>query len=210
MNTYRLAILWAFFLAACNHVVGAAPEQACISEGENAWIKIQHAKSASFKIPGRSDICSGGFELIEETGKPTTYMLAAPIELGLRAQRQVFRLDHASGGSTLIGELPASAQSSSHLHFIDAFQQGGSVFQDRYSIDSLGVNRDPTTLELVFDGKVCTNSRGDVYQLELSDRKDCGKLVEATRSKPLCLSHSNGATLVLPLTDCRDLKAIVE
>lgn len=189
---------------------GSPIETTCIQADADALVEIKKWSASPFRILGRADVCIKGFELIEEPQASMTYLLAAPLELGLRTRRQVFRLNHNSGESTLIGELPASAESTGGLTFIDSFQQGGSIFQDSYVMDASGVKRNPTSFELIFEGAVCVRSNNAACRPEMSTCRDCMSLKKATRLKPLCLKHSGGISSVLPLSSCQDLVVYVD
>lgn len=192
----------------CVHIFANPLETACTQADGDAWIETGNSLASPFRVAGRADICATGFELFEDPETSATYLFAAPLELGLRARRQVFRLDYGSGRSTLIGELPASAESTGSLAFVDLFQQGGSIFQDRYTVASSGVLRDPTSFELVFEGVVCIKSNS-TCRPNISSCTDC-KSIKATRLVPICLKHLGGTSLVLHSNACRDLMVLVE
>lgn len=181
-------------------------EFSCRSEGSDAVISDRIPASVEIRIEGRHDICSGGFEIIARPGDVNKYLLTTPIELGLRANMQVFALDASTASASAIGELPVSADYIGNLRFIDTFQQGGSIFQSRYEIGATGVSRSPLTLELAFEGLICVRSARGAYRQDISTMQGCMKVLQATRRKPICLFHINNRATAVNKAKCRHLR----
>ena len=211
MKSLKLLCAGVTFLAAFGNcaAVTVNSESTCRTEASDAVVNIVSSTSQEFTITGRADICSGGFEIISSKSGGFKYLLAAPIELGLSAKRQVYILNHETGASSSIGELPASAEQVADLIFSNKYQEGASIFQDRYAISKSNVNREPSSIELAFEGQVCLDIKNHVYRPDLSSRPACKRSIKASRSRPICLLHRTNTSAVVPLAKCSALKTLM-
>lgn len=185
-------------------------DNSCRSQGQDAIVTTNAPTTMEFRISNREDICSGGFEIIARHGDINQYLLASPMELGLRANAQVFLLKTSSNTALLIGELPMTADYTGNLRFIDTFQEGGSIFQNRYSINASNVTRHPQSLELAFEGTICVRSVSGVYRMDISPTQKCEQKVQATRRKPICILHNSTRAYIAPGAKCKALQSFIE
>jgi hypothetical protein len=199
----------AILLASQSSFASAASNNECRSDGADAVITFKAAALNEYAIVGRSDICDNGYEIVEDKPSGVVYLLAAPMELGLRAKRQVFRIDAVGEKVTNIGEIPASAERVTESVFVDSYQEGASVFQEKYKIEKDRVAREPASLELIFDGSVCTSAPTAIYNPRLTVGQGCKRVVNVVPSRPVCILHKGATSKIAPIAKCAPLRALI-
>ena len=195
-------------LSVSTHALRAEVQSvSCLSSGSDAKLTHANCPSTPVVLKGRSVVCETGFEFFPDRGQTVTgIVLAAPSELGLRAKNIVYRVSFDDGSVKEIGELPVSSEQTTNGVFLDVFQEGGSVFLDKYDITSNSVKHNPVTLELVIDGRLCVQHKDDVWNLETADKRTCGKIATASFANPLCLVHKTGKARLSHRPVCKELE----
>ena len=179
----------------------------CSSSGSDAKLTYANRLSTPVILKGRGYMCETGFEFLSHRNqKLAGILLVAPTELGLRAKNIVYQISFQDGSANIIGELPVSSERTGDARFLDVFQEGGSAFLDRYDITSNGVSRNPITLELVFDGRLCVQHKEDVWNLETGGKKTCTKIATASFEGPVCLVHKTGKARLSSRRACKPLE----
>lgn len=179
----------------------------CLSSGSDAKLTHTNCPSTPVVLKGRSGVCETGFEFLADQGQTVKgIVLAAPSKLGLRAKYVVYRVSFDDGSVREVGELPVSAEQTKNGVFLDVFQEGGSVFLDRYDITSNSVRHSPITLELVIDGQLCVQHKENVWNLGTADKRTCGKIATASFANPLCLVHKTGKARLSHRAACKELE----
>lgn len=152
-------------------------------------------------------MCETGFEFLADQGQTVKgIVLAAPSELGLRAKNIVYRVSFDDGSVREIGELPVSSEQTKNGVFLDVFQEGGSVFLDKYDITWNSVKHNSITLELVIEGRLCVQNKEDVWNLETANKRTCGKVATGSFANPLCLVHKAGKARLSRRPACKELE----
>lgn len=179
----------------------------CSQSGNDAKLAHTNLQTIPVVLRERSDVCEAGFEFLPNPGQPLAgIVLAAPTELGLRAKNIVYRVSFQDGSATRIGELPISSVRTVGGFFLDVFQESGSVFLDRYELGSNSVKHSPVSLELALNGRFCIQHKDDVWNMETSSNKLCGKIARASFTSPLCLIHETGKARLSPRLACKELE----
>ncbi len=196
------------FFALHGFVLASAPatQLGCKVAGDGAMIFRAEHEDIAIEIVGRADICSNGFEWLEQPKSVGTgYIIAAPLELGLQAKSTVFRLSFLDRTSYLVGELPAAAESVGKFQFINIFQELGSVFLDRYELSERDVRFLGTERELIFEGSVCLSNGGNVLRKLSTSRSHCKKILQASFESPVCLRYVGDHAVLASAKDCSKL-----
>ena len=179
----------------------------CSPSGGDARLSHANNQATPVVLKNRSDVCTAGFEFLPDPGQMLSgIVLAAPSELGLRAKNFVYRISFQDGSVVHIGELPVSSEQADDGSFWDVFQEGGSVFLNKYEVASREIRLRPVSLELVLDGCVCIQRKNDVWNIETGVKKPCKKIAVASFTSPLCLVHEGGKARLSPRLACKELE----
>lgn len=205
---YKFILLVSFFVgASASGKTSTIQPLTCSENGPDAILTHVNQQETQVTLPNRRDVCEAGFEFMPDKGQPLTgLVLAAPIELGLHAKNTVFRVSFQDGMAKRLGELPVSAVHTSSGSFVDVFQEGGSVFLERYEVSTTQIKRTDAALELVIDGHICVQQKNDVWIIEISDGRSCRKRIVASASKPRCVVHEDSKAMLSPRQACKELE----
>lgn len=180
----------------------------CAVNGKDAQLFFFKSNTAPVTITSRADICAMGFEYFPSRGNPIAgILLSAPIELGLKAKNNVYRISFENGVSKIIGELPVTAEQIAEDVFQDIFQEGGSIFLNMYTITSDRLELAPRSYEMVFDGVLCIHSDGRVTLKGISNSTSCSNIRRATSETPLCVAHNASNARLTSMRECKKLEA---
>lgn len=208
INFRAFTFLFTVVLSVSTHALSAEMQTiSCSPSGSDAKLTHSNCPSTPVVLKGRSDVCELGFEFLPHPDQPLAgIVLAAPIELSLQAKNVVYRVSFHDGSAKNIGELPVSSEQTTGGVFLNVFQEGGSAFLEKYVITPNSVNHNPITLELVIDGRLCVQNKGDVWNLEVAVKRTCGKITTASFTNPLCLVHKTGKARLSHRSVCKELE----
>ncbi|MEK8035050.1 hypothetical protein AACH06_29895 [Ideonella sp. DXS29W] len=175
----------------------------------NSQIQLELIGSTSslpVSLPNITDGCQRSFEFIESsTNSLEGLVRISPIELGLNAQNEVYRITFKGGSARRIGEIPAGAESAGHNTFVHIIQQGYSIYKNTYIASETNISLSGESLELVTGGTICAEAGKNAYALDISSNRDCKRRIEASYKKPVCLTHSGQITTQSKLDRCSEL-----
>ncbi|MEK8034980.1 hypothetical protein AACH06_29545 [Ideonella sp. DXS29W] len=153
-----------------------------------------------------TDGCRRGFEFVESsTDQLAGLIRVSPIELGLNAQNEVYRIAFKDGTAKRIGNIPAGAEPAGDNKFIHIIQQGHSIYKSTYIATETRISLSGESLELVTGGVICAESGRNAYALDISSNTNCKRRIKASHEKPVCLIHSGPTTTQTRLDRCSEL-----
>lgn len=182
-------------------------EISCVSSGNAVRLFHINAAAKPVLLKDINDVCEAGFEFHSDADQTLTgIVVTVPSELGLRAKNSLYRVSFKEGTALLIGELPVSSERIGAGVYLDVFQEGGSIFLDRYNVTSDLVRLAPASLELVLDGRLCVQRKDDVWNMDTSIKKSCSQIILASFKSPVCLAHKIGKAKLLPRLACKEIE----